>query len=140
MKIRLTLFILSVFFFASCEEYSDYDNLETIENSFTGSVSITDTAGDIDGSYSGTNDSGTYTFIWDNPTKGAVLNVDAVPGNSGAIRFVLKDSRGNESLNETLNSGESNTFSVDGKKGKWKVKIVFTQFEGEGSIDLNPVN
>jgi hypothetical protein len=85
-------------------------------------------------------DSGTYVFIWDNPSKGAVLNVDTLSASSGSIQFILKDSRGNEALKETLSSGEYSTFSVDGKKGKWKIKIVFSEFSGEGSFDLNPVN
>jgi hypothetical protein len=38
-----------------------------------------------------------------------------------------------------LTEGESNAFSEDGKKGKWKVKIVFTDFEGDGAFDLNPI-
>lgn len=49
-------------------------------------------------------DPGTYAFIWDNPSKGAVLNVEAMPG-SGSIQFDLEDSMGNEVLNETLTSG-----------------------------------
>jgi len=84
------------------------------------------------------NDSGTYTFIWDNPTKGVVLNVNSSPG-SGTVQFVLEDSRGNEVLNQTLSAGVSNAFSSDGRKGKWKVKLVISDFESDGTFDLNPI-
>ncbi|MCF8231427.1 MAG: hypothetical protein K9J27_04490 [Bacteroidales bacterium] len=32
-----------------------------------------------------------------------------------------------------------NSFTEDGKSGKWKVKIVFSDFEGDGTFDLNPI-
>jgi hypothetical protein len=131
----LTLLVISI---CSCEKYSTFDHLEVIDNSFSGSISVNESAGDIDGVFNGMSDSGTYTFIWDNPAKGAVLNVNTSPG-SGIIQFVLEDSRGNEVLNQTLTTGVSNAFAEEGNKGKWKVKIVFSVFEGEGSFDLNPI-
>jgi len=136
----ISLLSLTILFLTSCEKYKDFDNLEVTENSFTGTISITESAGDLDGVFNGTGDSGTYTFIWDNPAKGAVLNIDASSSSGGSIQFVLKDSRGNEALNEEISSGESDTFSMDGKKGKWKVKMVFSDLEGDGNFDLNPVN
>lgn len=131
----ITLLTLSII---SCEKYREFDHLEVVDNSFSGTISVTEYAGDIDGSFTGMNDSGTYTFVWDNPTKGMVLNVNSLSG-SGTVQFVLEDSRGNEVLNETLTAGGSNTFSEDGKKGKWKIKIIFSDFEGDGTFDLNPI-
>jgi len=138
MKVKLSLLICLIFCITSCEKYREFDHLEVVDNSFSGSISVNEYAGDIDGVYNGVKDSGTYTFIWDNISKGVVLNVNTSSGN-GTIQFILKDSRGVEVLNETLSAGESNAFSKDGKKGKWKVKIVFTAFEGEGTFDLNPI-
>ena len=131
----ITLLTLSII---SCEKYREFDNLEIVDNSFSGTISVTESAGDIDGSFMGMNDSGTYSFIWDNPTKGAVINVNHISG-SGTVQFVLEDSRGNEVLSQTLTAGGSNAFSTDGKKGKWKIKIVFSDFEGDGTFDLNPI-
>jgi hypothetical protein len=88
----------------------------------------------------GLDDSGTYAFIWDNPSKGAVLSVETWSGSNGGIRFILEDARGKEVLNKKINLGESDAFSVDGRKGKWKVGIVFSEYSGEGSFNLNPVN
>ncbi len=138
---KANLFFLAIFSLTviSCEKYKEFEHLEVINSSFTGSVSVSESAGDIDGDYSGMVDSGNYTFIWDNPSKGVVLNVSN-SSLAGTIQFVLEDSRGNEVLNQTLTAGVSNSFSEDGKKGKWKVKIIFSDFEGEGTFDLNPIN
>jgi hypothetical protein len=140
MTARISLLALTILFLTSCDKYRDLDNLEVTENSFTGTISVTESSGDVDGVYNGMTDSGTYAFIWDNPSKGAVLNVDPLSNSSGSIQFIMEDARGNEVLNETLNAGEPDAFSADGKKGKWKIKIVFSGFSGEGSFDLNPVN
>lgn len=138
MSARTLLLALTVLFLSSCEKYRDFENLETTENSFTGTVSVTESSGDIDGVFNGMTDSGAYGFIWDNPAKGAILIAD-VSGDSGSVQFILEDYRGNEVLNAFL-SGDSNMFSINGKKGKWKVRIVFFEFEGDGNFDLNPVN
>lgn len=138
MKTRISLLVLTILFLSSCEKYSDFDNLETTENSFTGTISVTESSSDINGVFNGMADSGAYGFIWDNPAKGAVLNAEVL-GNNGSVQFILEDSWGNEVLSASV-SGESNVFSIDGKKGKWKVRIVFFDFEGDGNFDLNPVN
>jgi hypothetical protein len=139
MKANILFLSLAVFYCTSCEKYRDFDHLETIENSFSGTISVTETAGDIDGNYRGMVDSGTYIFIWDNPSRGAVLNVDSW-SSSGSIQYLLNDARGNQVLNETMFSGTSNRFAVEGKKGKWKVIILFSEFDGDGTFDLNPTN
>ena len=137
-KIHFLIFI--ALFLSSCEKYRGYDNMEVLDNSFTGIISVSDLVGDVEGSYTGADDSGTYTFIWDNPSRGALLNIDTVSAGSGTMQFSLRDARGDEVLNETLNASEVNAFSKDGKKGKWKVKITFSGYEGEGRFDLNPIN
>ena len=118
MTPRISLIALAMLFLVSCEKYRDLDNLETTENSFTGTVSLTQSSNDIHGVFTGMADSGTYGFIWDNPTKGAVLNVDAL-SFGGSVQFILEDSRGNEALN-AFTSGESNAFSIDGKEANGK--------------------
>ena len=138
MKANLFFLSILILIVISCEKYSEFDHLEVIDYSFTGSILVNESAGDIDGDFSGMSDSGSYTFIWDNPAKGAVLNVNN-SSLGGTIQFVLKDSRGNKILNETLTAGDSNAFSEKGKKGKWKVKIIFSDFEGDGTFDLNPI-
>ena len=138
MKANLFFLSILILIVISCEKYSEFDHLEVVDYSFTGSILVNESAGDIDGDFSGMSDSGSYTFIWDNPAKGAVLNVNN-SSSGGTIQFVLKDSRGNKILNETLTAGVSNAFSEEGKKGKWKVKIIFSDFEGDGTFDLNPI-
>lgn len=134
----LLLTLLAVMSFVSCEKYREFDNLEERKTSFTGVISVTESVGDLDGIYSGSGDSGTYSFVWDNPAKGAVLSVENLTG-SGTIQFILKDSKGDEVMNEGLNANESNAFAKEGKKGKWLVEIIFTDYSGEGTFDLNPI-
>jgi hypothetical protein len=138
MKMKTFVFFLLLFTIISCGKYRDYNDLEVIENSFSGSMTLSESTYDIDGEFLGDTDSGVYTFIWDNPAKGMVLNV-INSSEEGTIQFVIEDSRGNEVLNESLSSAASDAFSKDGKKGKWKVKVVFTDFKGEGKFDLNPI-
>lgn len=138
MKTKFLFITLLTVSIISCEKYREFDHLEVIVNTFSGTISVTESAGDIDGSFIGMNDSGTYSFVWDNPTKGTVLNVNSLSG-SGTVQFVLEDSRGNEVLKETFTAGGSIAFSEDGKKGKWKIKLFFSDFEGDGAFDLNPI-
>jgi hypothetical protein len=137
MRTKLLFITLLTLSITSCEKYREFDQLEVVNNSFSGTISVSESAGDLDGSFIGMNDSGAYGFIWDNPTKGAILNTDVFV-DGGSVQFILEDSRGNEVLN-VLTSGESNVFSIEGKKGKWKVRIVFFEFEGDGTFDLNPI-
>jgi hypothetical protein len=86
MKVKfffLTFLVLSII---SCEKYKEFDHLEVVDNSFSGSISVNEYAGDIDGVYNGINDSGAYTFIWENPSKGVALNVNTLSGN-GTIQL-----------------------------------------------------
>jgi len=56
----------------------------------------------------------------------------------GSVQFKVEDSCGDEVVNTVLYEGE-NIFSIDGKSGKCKVSLVFIEFEGEGSFDLNVI-
>jgi len=134
---KVFLIAITLLLLHSCEKYGDFSQLEEIENSFSGSISVTESTGDINVTFSGLNDSGAYGFIWDNPARGAILNAD-VSVDSGSVQFIFEDARGNEVLN-TITSGES-VFSIEGKKGKWKVRIVFIEFAGDGNFGLYPVN
>lgn len=136
MKYLLTL-LSAAFLLAACEKYKDYENLEVIENNFTGTILVSESVGDVDGEFMGSVDSGVYGFIWENPTKGALLYVDALV-DTGSVRFIVEDSRGDEVLNASVTGTES-SFSINGKKGNWKIRVSFSDFGGEGSFDLNPV-
>lgn len=138
MKPFITPIALILLITASCGKYRKYDNLETTDTSFTGTITVSEQAGDLDVNYSGTDDSGAYGFIWDNPTKGAILMVDSLNG-SGSVQWIIEDAKGNEILNAKT-SGDAASYSIEGKKGKWRVRVVFTALNGSGRFDLNPIN
>jgi len=50
---------------------------------------------------------------------------------------VIEDAKGNQVLNATA-AGRQNNFSVVGKKGKWRVRLVFFEYDGEGEFLLAP--
>ncbi|RMG77131.1 MAG: hypothetical protein D6707_11525, partial [Bacteroidetes bacterium] len=107
---------------------------------YTGTVSIGSTGNDPRGDFTGSFDSGTYSFVWDNPKKRAELNYD-ITTSSGSVQFIINDAKGNKVLDVTRAAGSDDTFSgvtEEGKKGKWLIKIIFTQFNGDGSFSISP--
>lgn len=137
--------VLAVAFIAgisSCKKYRKYDDGEVVENTFSGNVDVTSTDSDPAGDFTGEGDTGTYSFVWDNSSNKAELNYD-ITTNSGSVTFVLKDAKGDEVLNQTRTAGGDDTFSgesSEGKAGKWLVEITLTDFDGDGSYSLLPVN
>jgi hypothetical protein len=134
-------FILAIGF-TSCQKYRKYDNMEVYDNTFSGEIMITSVGTDPAGDFTGTGDSGTYAFVWDNSSKTAQLNYD-ITTNSGSVRFVLKDAKGDVVLDQTRAAEGDDTFagvSEEGKKGKWLVEMTLTDFNGDGSFSINPGN
>lgn len=126
----------------SCKKYRKYDNMEVVENTYSGSVLIGSTGTNPGGDFTGNGDSGTYSFVWDNSSNKAELNFD-ITTNSGSVQFILNDAKGKEVLNETRSAGGGDTFSgvsEEGKSGKWLVEIILTDFDGDGSFSLTPIN
>ena len=143
IKLGMTAMLIAILTtFTSCKkEYAKYDNMEVVENSYTGNVTIVSTGQDPGGDFTGNGDSGEYSFVWDNPNKKAELNFD-ITTNTGSVQFIINDAKGNEVLNVTRSAGGNDTFSGvsdEGKKGKWLIKIIFTNFNGDGSFSVSPV-
>lgn len=143
MKTRILGFfsILTMLAFTtSCEKFEDG---EVIENTFTGNLVVTSNGTDPAGDFIGNGDSGTYKFAWDNPKKKAQLNFD-ITSPSGSVQIILEDKKGNEVLNQTLNGGSQvDTFSgisIEGKEGVWVVTINLTNFDGDGSYSILPLD
>ena len=132
------IFILAT----SCGKYEKYDNQEIVEDTYTGNVDITSTGADPAGDFTGTGDSGTYSFAWVNSKKKANVNFD-ITSSSGSVQMIVNDARGREVLNQTLTAGGNDTYSgvsEEGKEGTWLVTIILTEFNGDGSYSLNPGN
>ena len=140
MKKITFLLVFAISIFSSCETYRGYESLEVVDDTYTGELRIDESVGDIDGTFSGIGDSGTFSFVWDNPSRGAVLVLDVISG-SGTVQLLLNDSRGEEVLNETLTAAAMVSLSqatTNNRSGKWLVTLVFTDFDGEGTFDLGP--
>lgn len=138
--------VLAVAFVAgisSCKKYRKYDDGEVVENTFSGNVDVTSTGSNPSGDFTGNGDSGMYSFVWDNSSNKAELNYD-ITTSSGSVNFVLKDAKGDEVLNETRSAGSGEDsfsgVSEEGKAGKWLVEITLTDFNGDGSYSLTPIN
>ncbi len=143
-KISLMLFLASLFTLSSCKkEYGKYDNMEVVENTFTGTVKITSTGQDPGGDFTGTNKSGTYSFAWINNQKKASANFDITTSGGGKVQMIINDAKGNEVLNQTRPSNGEDSYSgvsADGKAGTWLVTLIFTNISGDGSFSLHPGN
>ena len=142
MKNSYLILIVASIFLVGCGKYRKYDNMEVVDNSFTGAVMITSTAATPAGDFEGSGDSGTYSFAYDNPKKRAEVNFD-VTSSAGSVQMIIKDAKGNEVLNETRSGGGNDTYSgttVEGKKGVWLVEIILSNMNGDGSFSINPVD
>jgi len=147
MKTRNLLSMLTIMVVAiamtSCGKYRKYDNNEVIENTFTGNVAVTSTGSDPAGDFTGNGDNGTYSFAWDNSKATASANFD-ITSPTGSVQMIIQDKKGDEVLNETLTAGSGpDTFSgltTEGKPGTWKVSIILTNFNGDGSYSIHPGN
>ena len=142
IKVLTTVFLLSGFItMTSCKkEYAEFDNLEVVENSYTGSIEVTSNGQDPAGDFIGDEDSGTYSFAWENSDKKAALNFDVTTAEGGSVQIIINDARGNEVLNKTRPDGNNDTFagvSKEGRKGTWLVTIKLINFTGDGSYSIN---
>lgn len=127
----------------ACGKYNEYENNEVIDNTFTGNVIITSTGADPAADFTGDSDSGTYSFAWVNSSKTASLNFD-ITSPTGSVQFIMYDKTGTEVLNETIQGGsDEDTFAgvtQEGKAGTWKVTMIATDFDGDGSFSIHSGN
>lgn len=129
---------------SSCKkEYKEFNNMEVVENSFTGNVEITSGGQDPAGDFTGNNKSGTYSFAWENPQKKADVRFDVTTTGSGKVQMIINDAKGDEVLNQTRPEDGNDTFSgvsIEGKKGTWLITLIITDLTGDGSFSVNPGN
>lgn len=125
---------------SSCQKYRKYDNMEVVENTYAGTMSITSTGTDPAGDFTGADESGIYAFIWDNSGTKAQVNFDFT-SPSGSVSMILEDAKGDEVLNASVtpNNDTYSGTSSEGKSGKWKVLIQLDNVEGDGSFSINPI-
>ncbi len=140
MKQKLII-LLSIATLVSCGKYNKYDDNEVIENSYSGNVLLTSSGSDPAADFTGDGDSGTYSFAWVNSSKTASVNFD-ITSQTGSVQIILNDKKGKEVLNQTLTGGtDVDTYagvSEEGKPGTWKVTVILSNFNGDGSYSIHP--
>lgn len=140
--LTLALLLTGLTTITSCKKYRKYDNKEVIENTYTGTIELTGNVEAI-GDFTGNGDSGTFSFVWENTEKKASVNFDVTTAPGGSCQIILNDAKGKEVFNKTRPEGGNDSFSgqsEEGKKGKWLVTIVMTNFDGDGTYDIRPAN
>ncbi len=111
-----------------------------IGKSRTDTVDVTSTGADPAADFEGSGDSGTYSFAWENDGKTASVNFDVTTSGNGTAQMIVRDSKGDEVLNETRPSVGNDTFAgttSEGKKGTWLITLVLTNFNGDGSYSVH---
>jgi hypothetical protein len=137
---KALLFLLSFTLIVSCSKYEQFGNTEIIENTYTGNIDDISGDSEPDADFTGNNDSGTFSFAWVNLSNKAKLKFDITSGSTGNVQFILNDKKGKEVLNQNL-TGSSNIdsyegISEEGKAGTWKVTVISTNFNGDGSFEI----
>ena len=94
-----------------------------------------------DGDVTGNGGSATATHNWTNSQSRAEMNMDITSTSGGSMQIIVVDSEDNEVINETLTAGvgdDSKTVcSNSGTPGTWRVTIILTDFNGDGSFTLS---
>jgi hypothetical protein len=137
--IALTVAVISTAFLTSC---SDYEDREVITNTYSGNIDVTSGGVDPAGDFTGSGDSGTYSFAWINPQQKASANFD-ITSNTGSVQMIVKDNAGTVVIDKTLTAGGNDSYSGvsdAGEEGTWIVEMILTDFNGDGSYSLHPGN
>jgi len=135
----LVLFAALIFLgFTSCGD--EYEDREIITDTYTGNIDVTSGGLDPAGDFTGNGDAGIYSFAWINPQKKASANFD-ITTNTGSVQMIVKDNAGTVVIDKTLFAGGNDSYSgvsQAGEEGTWIVKLILTDFNGDGSYSLHP--
>jgi hypothetical protein len=141
--LTFSLALIGAMTFTSCKKYKGYNNMDVIDNTYSGNVIIESTGADPGGDFNGNGDTGEYSFAWENNNGKANANFD-ISGSSGSVQMIIYDAKGKEVLNATRTNGSGEDsysgVSEEGKKGVWKVSLMYTNFNGSGSFSVSPGN
>ena len=138
MKAMCLILGISLLAFVSCSD--EYEDGEVITNTYTGTIHVTSGGQDPAGDFTGSGDSGTYSFAWNNPQSLASADFD-ITTNTGSVQLIVKDANGTVVIDKTLYAGGVDSYSGvsdEGEPGIWIVKLVITDFNGDGSYSLHP--
>lgn len=140
-KFILLPFIAIVFLFIACNPNDPDCDINVIQNTYTGDIFLDPDKEDPSADFTGTTDSGVYTFEWCNPQSRASLDFDITTASGGSVRFIVSDDEAKVVLDKTRpGSGEDSFSGVtdNGKSGTWTVEITFVDVNGDGSWSMHP--
>ena len=124
----------------SCSD--EYEDREIITDTYSGNIDVTSVGFDPAGDFTGNGDSGTFSFAWRNPQRRASANFD-ITTNTGSVQMIINDNAGTVVLDRILTAGGVDSYSGvsdAGEEGIWIVKLIITDFIGDGSYSLHPGN
>jgi hypothetical protein len=124
--------LLSVLVLQSCS------SIVPLENSFNGSINMEPNKRSPSGEFRGNNSSGIYSFEWNNTRNHANADID-ITVTKGTVQLIINDPKGVEVFNTELTTGSIDSFSGitnSGAPGEWLIKLVFNEFNGEGSFSV----
>lgn len=136
--LAVTILLSGLIGLTSCKKYKKYDNKEVVENSYSGNIELKGDHDEPSGTYSGNNDSGEFSFVWENTKEVASVEYSA-SFTSGSVNLIINDAKGDEVFNTTINDNKTTSSgeTAKGKKGKWLITFVFTDFSGSGSYEID---
>ena len=136
---KVLVFTAAALLLIGCKKVKDG---KVITDTYSGNVNVTSGGTDPGGDFTGNGDNGTYAFGWQNNFAKAEVNFD-ITTPTGSLNFILEDADNNEVLNKTRSAGGNDSFSglsSSGTPGVWTVTLIFTDFNGDGSYSLSPVD
>ena len=136
---KVLVIAAAVFLMIGCNKVKDG---KVITDTYSGNVNVTSTGSDPGGDFTGNGDDGVYAFGWENNKSKAEVNFD-ITTPTGSLNFVLEDADKNEVLNKTRSAGGDDSFSgvsSAGTTGVWTITLTFTDFNGDGSYSLSPID
>ncbi len=123
------------------DDNKDCNNLNVIENTYTGDIDVNSFGLDPSADFEGNNDSGIYSFEWCNPQSRASLDFEITPTAGGSVRMILRDHAGEVVLDKTRPDGGNDSFSGvsdNGINGTWTVEVILSNVNGDGSWSMSP--
>lgn len=136
-RFKVFLLFTGLFFVVACEK----DEL-CIGGNYTGSVLVTSGGQEPAGDFVGNNDSGCYSFSFNNPETRVEATFDITTINGSSVQMIIRDAAGTVVLDQTLIMGVGDdsfsNLSQSGKAGQWTVILNFADFDGDGSYSISP--
>lgn len=107
-------------------------------------VAINETGSDLGGDVTGDGGSTSESYVWNNPLAVANWSMDITATNGGSFQLIIEDADGAIVSDRTLTAGvgedSADGVTAAGVAGDWTIRVVLSDFNGNGSFWLGPGN